>query len=171
MRISDWSSDVCSSDLQADEPVVVPFDARRRRKPEDSGRSVARRLPRVAAAMLVLGLGWVASDTWDMLAGGRAHAHSRLVHEALVSHQIAKMRSRLYQTSTIPRLDVAGVGWATQINVPNLPREWRVRAVQILPSDEGLAVQVMVSNGQGEVMSLFAGIGRASCRERGCQYV
>src|SRR3546814_7429712 len=27
---------------------------------------------------------------------------------------------------------------------------------QILPSDEGLAVQVMVSNGQGEVMSLFA---------------
>src|SRR3546814_8942870 len=99
MRISDWSSDVCSSDLivvevddnnltrygasttalydhlkdlgftptrrrfdeqhfdevfvrteesaqQAGEPVVVPFDARRRRKPEDSGRSVARRLPR-----------------------------------------------------------------------------------------------------------------------------
>src|SRR3546814_19326306 len=51
---------------QAGEPVVVPFDARRRRKPEDSGRSVARRLPRVAAAMLVLGLGWVASDTWDI---------------------------------------------------------------------------------------------------------
>src|SRR3546814_4160393 len=100
MRISDWSSDVCASDL---------------------------------------------SDTWDMLAGGRAHAHSRLVHEALVSHQIAKMRSRLYQTSTIPRLDVAGVGWATQINVPKLPRDWRVRDVQILPSDEGLAVQVMVS--------------------------
>src|SRR3546814_16843415 len=66
------------------------------------------------------------------------------------------MRSRLYQTSTIPRLDVAGVGWATQINVPKLPRDWRVRDVQILPSDEGLAVQVMVSNGQGEVMSLFA---------------
>src|SRR3546814_19486335 len=106
--------------------------------------------------MLVLGLGWVASDTWDMLAGGRAHAHSRLVHEALVSHQIAKMRSRLYQTSTIPRLDVAGVGWATQINVPKLPRDWRVRDVPILPSAEGLAVQVMVSNGQGEVMSLFA---------------
>src|SRR3546814_11087230 len=66
------------------------------------------------------------------------------------------MRSRLYQTSTIPRLDVAGVGWATQINVPKLPRDWRVRDVQILPSDEGLAVQAMVSNGQGEVMSLFA---------------
>src|SRR3546814_4637927 len=72
------------------------------------------------------------------------------------SSDLAKMRSRLYQTSTIPRLDVAGVGWATQINVPKLPRDWRVRDVQILPSDEGLAVQVMVSNGQGEVMSLFA---------------
>src|SRR3546814_8964933 len=104
MRISDWSSDVCSSDLQADEPVVVPFDARRRRKPEDSGRSVARRLPRVAAAMLVLGLGWVASDTWDMLAGGRAHAHSRLVHEALVSHQIAKMRKSEEHTSELQSL-------------------------------------------------------------------
>src|SRR3546814_14547587 len=40
--------------------------------------------------------------------------------------------------------------------MPKLPRDWRVRDVQILPSDEGLAVQVMVSNGQGEVMSLFA---------------
>src|SRR3546814_3169125 len=65
------------------------------------------------------------------------------------------MRSRLYQTRTIPRLDVAGVGWATQINVPKLPRDRRVRDVQILPCDEDLAVQVMVSNGQGEVMSLF----------------
>src|SRR3546814_11619268 len=98
------------------------------------------------AAMLVLGLGWVASDTWDMLAGGRAHAHSRLVHEALVSHQIAKMRSRLYQTSTIPRLDVAGVGWATQLNVPKLPRYWRVRDVKIFHSGAGLADKVMVNN-------------------------
>src|SRR3546814_16011706 len=101
------------------------------------------------SAMLVLGLGWVASDTWDMLAGGRAHAHSRLVHEALVSHQIATMRSRLSQTSTIPRLDVAGVGWATTNNVPKLPSDWRVAQVQVLPSNEGMGVPVVVSHGKG----------------------
>src|SRR3546814_4116680 len=93
MRISDWSSDVCSSDLQGQCPVAHRCALAHRRDPHwPGGSSVSRQRPHgftlievlVAFAVLAIGITVVAA----MLNGGRRQV--RYAAEASYAAQLAQ---------------------------------------------------------------------------------
>lgn len=111
---------------------------------------------RIAAVLAAGALGGAVYAGWGSLDFGRLDARSQLVPDATMSHKVALLRSRYRDPGESGVIDTAEAQSATRAVVPALPREWRVTDAQIFPSDEGPSMQVMVVDGRGQAMSIFA---------------
>lgn len=78
------------------------------------------------------------------------------VDYAVSSHRIAMMRASMPSQIEAPVLDAKEIESNTNIDLPVLPADWRVTDVQLFPTDEGPALLVAVTTGDGQRMSLFA---------------
>lgn len=78
------------------------------------------------------------------------------VDYAISSHRIAMMRANMPSQIEAPVLDAKEIENSTSIDLPVLPADWRVTDVQLFPTDEGPALLVAVTAGDGQRMSLFA---------------
>jgi len=78
------------------------------------------------------------------------------VDYAVSSHRIAMMRANMPSQIEAPVLDAKEIENSTSIDLPVLPADWRVTDVQLFPTDEGPALLVAVTAGDGQRMSLFA---------------
>src|SRR3546814_15773197 len=99
MRISDWSSDVCSSDLDWDLPPAL----HRLRRRLGTGDEADRRFVRVLSAVLTDGLELVEAATREALATGTASdelilnilsRHSRSEERRVGKECVSTCRSR-----------------------------------------------------------------------------
>jgi anti-sigma factor RsiW len=121
-------------------------------------RRAGDRLRRAAVIALLVGAGWLAhSDSFllgvpDTFA---APVDPTLVSDARNAREAAQIRGRLaaQRTTTYDRTGIAG---ATGIALPDLPADWTVRDVQIVPARNGTGVEVVIDAGALGELSLFA---------------
>lgn len=145
--------------LLAEDPVPVSSEAieQMRRLTEAPSKRFVRRgaifggLSLAAAASLVL--------AWPAGTPG-------YVDYAVSSHRIAMMRANMPSQIEAPVLDAKEIENSTSIDLPVLPADWRVTDVQLFPTDEGPALLVAVTAGDGQRMSLFALKSRSDAPKR-----
>lgn len=78
------------------------------------------------------------------------------IEEALMSHKTALVRAHMKSQPEIPHFDPADIRTATHINVPTLPKGWKIMDVQLFPSDYGPSLQIVINAGEKAPVSLFA---------------
>lgn len=78
------------------------------------------------------------------------------VADAVMAYQTGILRAAMPSQIESRVLDLGEIRRTTRIRVPSLPEGWRVTDVQIFPSDEGPALQIMVRTVDGEDVSIFA---------------
>lgn len=88
------------------------------------------------------------------------------VDYAVTSHRIAMMRASMPSQIEAPVLDAKEIENNTNIDLPALPADWRVTDVQLFPTDQGPALLVAVTAGDGQRMSLFALKSRSDAPKR-----
>jgi len=134
-------------------PAMVDAAARLGRRLQ--GTSVRRwlspvgRLSAAATALALLAL--VATPQPEVVASPPAY-----VSEALMAYRTGLLRESMVSFVETPDYDRHEVLRATQIRVPRLPAGWRVTDVQLFPSDQGPALQLMIRTASGHSASIFA---------------
>lgn len=78
------------------------------------------------------------------------------VADALMAYRTGLIRAGMESLPPSRVFDAGEVMRATRIRIPVLPEGWTVRDVQILPSDQGPALQIMVRTAGGAAISIFA---------------
>ncbi|WP_164857231.1 anti-sigma factor family protein [Sphingomonas crocodyli] len=112
-----------------------------------------RRMGWAAAALLVAGVG-TASLTLNPK-GAEASPPS-YVADAAMAFRTGLLRVNMKSQREDEVFDRRDIAEWTRIRVPVLPDGWRVTDVQVVPSDEGPALQIMVRTDKGNVASVFA---------------
>ncbi len=142
-------------------PVLVPERLRKAARRLDQSltwRRAGERLRRAAVIALLVGAGWLAhSDSFllgvpDTFA---APVDPTLVADARNAREAAQIRGRLAAQRTTA-YDRTGIAGATGIALPDLPGDWTVRDVQIVPARHGTGVEVVIDAGALGELSLFA---------------
>ncbi|MCJ2034131.1 anti-sigma factor family protein [Methylobacterium sp. J-068] len=123
-------------------------------------RRFGDRLRRAAVIALLVGTGWLAHSDGPFL--GVADTFASPVDPALVAdarhaREVAQVRARIAsQRTVVASYDRDGIAAATGIALPDLPKDWTVRDVQIVPARNGAGVEVMIDAGDLGEVSLFA---------------
>jgi anti-sigma factor RsiW len=78
------------------------------------------------------------------------------VSDAVQAFQTGLLRADMPSQIEAPHLDARDVQRFTRIRVPVLPAGWRVTDVQLFPSDEGPALQIMIRTARNQIVSIFA---------------
>lgn len=125
------------------------------------GEKPSRRFVRQGAIFGGLSLAAAASLVLAWPAGTPGY-----VDYAVNSHRIAMMRANMPSQIEAPMLDAREIESRTSIDLPALPADWRVTDVQLFPTDEGPALQVALTTGDGLRMSLFALKSRSDAPKR-----
>jgi anti-sigma factor RsiW len=110
----------------------------------------ARWMPVAAAAIAVVGAGLMLPQQQ------RVVPTPTYVSDAVESFQTGLLRASMTSQIETPRFDAHDVQRYTRIRVPVLPQGWGITDVQIFPSDEGPALQIMIRRPGGTALSMFA---------------
>lgn len=130
------------------EAVRLAQKLRRRRL---IGKLSAPAMLAALSALLVLTLG----DP-PLMGTNSAAAAPAYVDEAIMSHRTTLLRAAMTSQPETTRFDPSDLMRSTGIKVPHLPNDWRIKDVQLFPSDDGPALQLAVQNGKGQMLSIFA---------------
>jgi anti-sigma factor RsiW len=146
----------CNPDLAAQVMTQLHLGggAEARRKPRQA--RLASGLAVALALALGSGLGWVAAERGE-LEGWRASDGAtppKYVEEAAESREAARIREGMI-SQPASRLDAAEIRRTLRVSLPSLPSDWRVKDVQVFPTDSGPAVN-LVAEAAGRRVELFA---------------
>lgn len=108
---------------------------------------------RAAAAAALIGTGWMAHYATDHVAPP-AHAES-FVDEASASYVVSITGRRMRSQVESDGLDQREIGSATGLSLPAIPSGWTIEDVQVLPSDSGMSVALVLQTSRGETITLF----------------
>jgi anti-sigma factor RsiW len=125
---------------------------------ELSIRRYAGPLRRLAAGLLIFGLGWFASSGWDR-ATNRAVAAATVAAPAVTTQVATKQVEPAPSAGAIidvSHLDPARLGAAMSVKLPRVPAGWEVVGTRIVDSEEGAGVEVMLDTPEFGRLSLFA---------------
>ena len=115
-------------------------------------------LRRVAAVAALLAAGWFAHAQFGPLSTGASAGTPAFVEDAAGSYHAALTRAAMHaRHPNAARYDAGQVRAATAIALPELPREWRIVDVEIIPSAHGPSVEMAIeAGGNLGTLSLFA---------------
>jgi anti-sigma factor RsiW len=124
-------------------------------------RRFGDRLRRAAVIALLVGTGWLAHSDGPFLGVPDTFASPvdpALVADARHAREAAQVRARIaaQRGSQTQPYDRAGIAAATGIALPDLPSDWTVRDVQVVPARHGTGIEVMIDAGKLGEVSLFA---------------
>ena len=125
------------------------------------GRSLARRrlvdrFRPATAAMIMLAIGWTAHSQLGATTAQALGTVPPYVETAVRAHQTSQLRAGMRSQPEAPAFDRAEILSATAIEVPALPRGWRVADVQVFPSEFGPSIEMAIEAGAMGRVSLFA---------------
>ncbi|MDF0542042.1 class I SAM-dependent methyltransferase [Sphingobium sp. H39-3-25] len=120
----------------------------------DNGRTTKFAL-RAVGMLALLATGWIARGALGEFPAP-ANASS-FVDEAVASHRTGLLREAMASQVESPRLDSAEIRRSTGISVPTLPAGWRVRDVQLYPTEGNPAIALSLTTPQAEPVSLLVG--------------
>lgn len=113
----------------------------------------------VAACLLSGTVGWHAAAQPPVTAGWReadGDSAPRYVEDALESRHAAQVRAAMLSQADSPNLDAVEVERALKVRAPRLPLGWRLIDVQVYPSDDGPALNLVVLTADSRRLNLFA---------------
>ncbi len=135
-------------------------DAARRPRPARPCRSrVVGVLQRAAAVAAFIAAGWLANGILGPMSVTKVVASPQppaYVDEAVRAHRTTLVRETMPSQPEAPNYNADEIRAATAIVMPSLPRDWKVRDVQIYPSRFGPSVEVAVDTKDMGLVSLFA---------------
>jgi anti-sigma factor RsiW len=139
-------------------PVERVFEAARRLERGLSWRRIGLKLQRAAAIAMLIGCGWFAHAQMGLsitttVASPQVPA---FVEDARHAHQTALMRARMVSQPEVPDYDPAEILAETGIQVPEMPKDWRVVDTQVFPAREGHSVEMTIEAGEIGRVSFFA---------------
>jgi anti-sigma factor RsiW len=140
-------------------PADVTLEAARRLNRGLARQRIVTGSRRAAAVVMLVGLGWILHGQDGFLGISESDAapkHPAFVDEARHAHQTALVRARMASMREDARFDPADILQATGIVLPALPKDWRVRDVQVFPAREGQSVELSVDTGDLGSVSLYA---------------
>jgi hypothetical protein len=88
------------------------------------------------------------------------------VEDAAESRQASRLRETMASQLETPQLDAGEIRRTLRVPLPRLPADWRVRDVQVFPTDDGPSVNVVVETAAGRRLELFAVRARATLSGR-----
>jgi anti-sigma factor RsiW len=116
-------------------------------------------LQRAATVALLVGAGWLANGIVGPMSVTKVVASPQppaYVDEAVRAHRTTLVRETMSSQPEAPNYDAGEIRAATAIVMPSLPKDWKVRDVQIYPSRFGPSVEVAVDIKEIGLVSLFA---------------
>lgn len=122
-------------------------------------RRLAPRLGRIAAFGLLAALGWAAHSQFGPLGVRESVASVQpplFVEDALRAHRTSQLRAGMTSQPETARFDPAEILSATAIRLPTLPDSWTVSDVQVFPSTFGPSVEMTLTTGEHDTLSLYA---------------
>ncbi|WP_334174860.1 anti-sigma factor [Pseudoxanthobacter sp.] len=139
--------------------AIATGNAARRLQRGLDGDRLRRRLARAGGIAALVALGWFAHSQSGPM-GVTSVVASALpppfVEDAVRAHRTSEVRQAMPSQPSLAAYDAADIRAATGIVMPQLPRGWRVRDVQVFPSAFGPSVEMsLVADDLGPV-SLFA---------------
>ena len=140
-------------------PSLALVEAARRLQRGFAWRRIALRCRRAAAAVLLIGIGWLAHDRAGVFEIGDTEAAPRppaFVVDARHAHETALVRARMASQVATPAYNTTEILNETGVAMPALPVSWRVVDVQVFPAQEGNSVEVALDAAALGRMSLFA---------------
>jgi len=78
------------------------------------------------------------------------------IADAVMAYQTGLLRAAMRSQPETTLLDADEIQRAMRIRVPHLPDGWQITDVQIFPSDEGPALQIMIRTADTQHISIFA---------------
>ncbi len=134
-------------------------DAARRLERGLARRRLVGSLQRVAAVGMFVAIGWMAHAGFGPLVISEVVASTPppvYVEEAMRAHRTSIVRASMASQPEVPDYDANEIRAATAIVMPSLPKDWKVRDVQIYPSQFGPSVEMAVQTEALGLVSLFA---------------
>jgi anti-sigma factor RsiW len=116
-------------------------------------------LQRAAAVAVFVAAGWLANgiigpiSVTEVVASTHPPAY---VEEAIRAHRTTLVREAMPSQPEAPDYNADEIRAATAIVMPSLPTDWKVRDVQIYPSQFGPSVEMAVETKEMGLVSLFA---------------
>ncbi|GGE32986.1 transcriptional regulator (anti-sigma factor) [Agaricicola taiwanensis] len=117
------------------------------------------RLQRAAAITVFIAAGWLAHEMAGPLSVTEVVASTpppAYVEDAARAHGTMVLRASMQSQPEVTNYDPEEIRAATAIVMPELPKSWHVRDVQIYPSRFGPSVELAVDSKDFGLMSLFA---------------
>jgi anti-sigma factor RsiW len=139
--------------------IAAQLDARL--APQRGFWSRARWFSLAASAVAVIGAVLVVPHKQESAAPPPTY-----VADAVESFETGLLRASMPSQIETPRFDAHDVRRYTRIRVPALPEGWGITDVQIFPSDEGPALQIMIRTPDNKALSMFAVRSKAAAPDR-----
>jgi anti-sigma factor RsiW len=140
-------------------PSKAMFEAAGRLERGLAWREFGLKLRRVAAVVALIGFGWFAHAQVGLFEIADSEASPKLpafVEDALHSHRTALVRARMTSQPETASYDPAELVAETGIELPPLPKDWRIVDVQVFPSRDGHSIEMVIETGSLGRLSLFA---------------
>jgi len=112
-----------------------------------------------AAAVAAFAAGWLANGIIGPMSVTKVVASPQppaYVDEAVRAHRTTLVRETMPSQPEAPNYNAGEIRAATAIVMPSLPKDWKVRDVQIYPSRFGPSVEMAVDTKDMGLVSLFA---------------
>lgn len=132
--------------------------ARRLERGLRHGRVLVR-LQQAAAVLMLVGAGWAANSVVGPLMVTQSVASAlppAYVEDAMRAHGTSVIRAAMASQPAVRDYDMNEIRAMTAIVMPGLPRDWRVRDVQVFPSRFGPSVELAAETDEFGPVSLFA---------------
>ncbi|TPN59978.1 anti-sigma factor [Mesorhizobium sp. B1-1-4] len=116
-------------------------------------------LQRAAAVAAFVAAGWLANGIVGPMSVTRVVASPQppaYVDEAVRAHRTTLVREGMSSQAEAPNYNAGEIRAATAIVMPSLPKDWKVRDVQVYPSRFGPSVEMAVETKEMGLVSLFA---------------
>ncbi|MBZ9993591.1 anti-sigma factor family protein [Mesorhizobium sp. BH1-1-4] len=116
-------------------------------------------LQRAATVAALVGAGWLANGIIGPMSVTKVIASPQppaYVDEAVRAHRTTLVRESMPSQTEAPNYNAGEIRAATAIVMPSLPKDWKVRDVQIYPSRFGPSVEMAVDTKDMGLVSLFA---------------
>ncbi|TPN86461.1 anti-sigma factor [Mesorhizobium sp. CU2] len=116
-------------------------------------------LQRAAAAAVLVAAGWLANGMFGPLLVTKVVASTQppaYVEEAVRAHRTTLVRETMSSQTEAPGYNADEIRAATAIVMPSLPDGWKIRDVQVYPSQFGPSVEMALETKDLGLVSLFA---------------
>lgn len=116
-------------------------------------------LQRAATVAVFVAAGWLANGIFGPMLVTRVVASPQppaYLEEAIRAHKTTLVRETMPSQPEAPNYVAGEIRAATAIVMPSLPKDWKVRDVQIYPSRFGPSVEMAVETKEMGLVSLFA---------------